>query len=66
MALFEYWNQNGFQSPIPITRQKLMAISKINGLATYHKCIRDLNEFGYIKYEPSKNPAVNSVVSLLV
>ncbi len=65
MALFQFYNLNKFQNPIRITRARVMEVAKINGLATYHKCIKDLNEFGYIRYEPSYNPAINSQVYLV-
>ena len=65
MAMFELWNQNNCQGPVSITRQKLMISSKISGVATYHKCIRDLNDYGYIRYEPSYNPSVQSRVNLI-
>ena len=64
MALFQLYNLNEFQNPIKITRAGVMRIAKIRGLATYHKCIKDLSEFGYIHYKPSCNPTVNSVVRL--
>jgi hypothetical protein len=48
MALFEVWNQNEFRNPLLVTRQKLMEGAKISGLATFHKCIKDLNEFGHV------------------
>ncbi len=41
-----------------------MEVAKISGLATYHKCIKDLHDYGYIQYEPSYNPAVSSQVYL--
>jgi hypothetical protein len=62
MALFERWNQNDFQNPVLIRRQQIMAAAKISGLATYHRCIRDLHQYGYIHYRPSCNPAVCSEV----
>ncbi len=65
MALFQLYNLNGFKNPISICRKKVMEVAKISGLATYHKCMRDLVEFGYIQYEPSYNPAINSQVRLL-
>ena len=65
MALIECWKQNNFQSPIPINRSVIMQTAKISGIATYHKCIKGLDEFGYIKYIPSYHPAVTSVVYLL-
>jgi len=65
MALFQFYNQNQFRNPVRITRSNLMYAAKINGLATYHKCIKDLADFGYIHYVPSFNPAIGSVVNLL-
>jgi len=32
-----------------------MELAKISGVATYHKTIRELHEYGYIKYQPSYN-----------
>jgi len=65
MALFQYYNLNQFNNPIQITRAGVMEAAKISGQATYHKCIKDLVEFGYIHYEPSYNPAIGSKVWLL-
>jgi len=65
MALFQFYNLNGFRNPIEITRTSVMEVAKISGLATYHKCIKDLNDFGYIQYKPSYNPAISSQVHLL-
>ena len=65
MALFQFFNLNKFRNPVNITRAALMEIAKISGLGTYHKCIKDLAEFGYIKYNPSYNPAISSQVYLL-
>jgi hypothetical protein len=65
MALFEYWQQQDFKNPVPITRAMLMDSAKISGIATYHKCIKDLHAFGYIEYLPSYNPAIRSLVNVL-
>ena len=42
-----------------------MHISKICSKATYHKCMRELNERKYIKYIPSFNPFKGSMVVLI-
>jgi hypothetical protein len=65
MALFQLYNVNGFRNPIGITRALVIDVAKISGLATYHKCIRDLHDFGYIHYIPSCDPAIKSQVYLL-
>lgn len=62
MGFFFLLSLNDFQNPISITRREMMQISKIGGYATYHKCIKDLQKFGYIKYFPSYHPAFGSLV----
>nr|WP_315154775.1 transcriptional regulator [uncultured Flavobacterium sp.] len=64
IALFQFWNVNRFKNPISITREEVMHISKICSKATYHKCMRELNEKKYIKYIPSFNPFKGSMVVL--
>lgn len=64
MAIFHIYNLNAFSNPVNVTRSRLMELAKISGLATYHKCIRELQEYGYIKYSPSFNPSVSSKVFL--
>ena len=62
MALFQQWNKNQFEEPISITREQTMGIAKINGRATYHKCMKELETYGYIRYVPSNNPFLKSIV----
>ena len=61
-ALFVQWQRNDFISPFPVTRKELMAYSRIASVATYHKCIRELDEYGYIRYYPSYHPTKGSLV----
>lgn len=56
VSLFNYWNRNGFRSPITVTRGDLMLVSKISSKGTYHKCMRELHNYGYLRYAPSYNP----------
>ena len=65
MALFQFYNLNRLSNPIQITRTAVMEVAKISGLATYHKCMKDLVEYGYIAYKPSYNPSISSQVYLL-
>ena len=64
LALFQFWNLNHFQNPISISRNEMMRLSKISALGTYHKCIKQLQDFGYIEYLPSFNPYKGSLVNL--
>ena len=64
LALFQFWNINHFQNPISISRNEMMKLSKISAFGTYHKCIKELQIFGYIEYIPSFNPYKGSLVNL--
>ncbi len=52
-ALLHYWQVHNFQNPICAFSYEIMQLAKISGSATYHKIIKDLNDFGYIEYFPS-------------
>ncbi|HOT13975.1 MAG TPA: hypothetical protein PK252_04355 [Bacteroidales bacterium] len=66
LSLFQFWNINRFQNPISICREETMKVSKICSKATYHKCMKDLHNFGYVKYMPSYNPFKGSLVHLVI
>ena len=54
-ALLQYRIDNGFENPIQAVSYEIMSIAKISSAITYHKCVKQLNEYGYIRYEPSFN-----------
>ena len=64
VSLFQFWNACRFHNPISISRNEVMKVSKICSKATYHKCIRELNDYGYLSYHPSYNPFKGSLVYL--
>lgn len=64
VSLFQFWNASRFKNPISISRGELMRVSKISAKAMYHKCMKELNDFGYLKYKPSYNPFKGSLVYL--
>jgi hypothetical protein len=61
-ALFVQWQQGSFKSPFSVNRKTLMAFSRIASIATYHKCMKELDEYGYIIYQPSYHPKLGSQV----
>jgi hypothetical protein len=63
MALFQCWHINDFQNPVRVTRKQIMRIAKVRR-TTYHKCMNDLQAFGYIEYMPSYHPVLGSAVCL--
>lgn len=50
MAMFQSWNYNRFQNPFPIQREYMMQLCKIGSKNTYHRCVKDLHQAGYIFY----------------
>ena len=64
VALFRVWNSNRFAEVFYIYRDEVMLFSKIGSKTTYHRCIRDLSNWNYIMYLPSKNPYKGSQIKL--
>lgn len=63
-ALFHIWNSVHFRDEINIRREELMSLSKIGSANTYTKCLKQLNDWKYIKYTPSKSRFVSSKVHM--
>ena len=61
-ALFASWQKAAYTNPFGINRKQLMVYSKIASIATYHKCMKDLHDLGYIRYQPSFSPRAESLV----
>ncbi|MBN8879880.1 MAG: hypothetical protein J0I32_20215 [Sphingobacteriales bacterium] len=53
MALFHFWKGKNYISPIGLFASEVMKVAKISSNATYHRLIKELHDYGYIKYEPS-------------
>jgi hypothetical protein len=64
MALFFRWHANAYNNPISITRREIMKLAHIGSIATYHKCIKELQLFGFIEYFPSYDPSLGSQINL--
>ncbi|MFH6967249.1 hypothetical protein [Flavobacterium sp. FlaQc-28] len=52
-ALLQYRVAKGFVNPIQVYRYEITPLAKILSAYTYHKCIQELSNYGYIKYERS-------------
>ncbi|OJV19765.1 MAG: hypothetical protein BGO21_22150 [Dyadobacter sp. 50-39] len=59
-ALLEYWKRKGCPSPLQIFSHELIKLAKLSSRDTYFKYIRELSEYGYIRYERSFNRNVRS------
>lgn len=65
-AALQLWHNNGSKNPVPVSRRKILEVSHIRNIVTYHKCLRELEQFGYIRYEPSYHPHKGSMMHLLL
>jgi len=64
-ALCNGWIASQFQQPYRVSRKGLMQASRIRSKATYHKVIKDLQSYGYLKYYPSYHPKNASQVIII-
>lgn len=63
-AILSLGYRQGERQKIKVSRSKLMQLSHINTLPTYHKYFKQLQHFGYIKYSPSYHPSYKSEVEI--
>lgn len=65
MALFQFWNINRFPKTFFLNREEVMQLSKIGSKVTYHRCLKQLDDWKYIQYMPSHNPFKGSEIRML-
>ncbi|MES1226510.1 MAG: hypothetical protein ABUT20_64135 [Bacteroidota bacterium] len=63
VSLWKKWKDSGTDQPLSFFRQDIINLCKISGGNTYHKVLRQLHEYGYVKYVPSYNHFLGSMVS---
>jgi hypothetical protein len=64
MAIFLKWRADLSKNPVSIKRREIMKVAHIGSVATYHKCLKELTEFGYLDYVPSYHPSFGSQIYL--
>ena len=53
-ALVQYSADRGFVNPYRAYSYEIMKIAKVSALRTYCRCMQQLDEYGYLRYEASK------------
>lgn len=66
MALFQEWNSSRFADQFYVNRRDLMLASKIGSKSTYHRCVTELDTWGYLSYFPSNNPFKGSKIKMSI
>ena len=63
ITLLYFIHDGPLNNTLHIYRNKIMQTARMSR-RTYNKCMRELVDYGYLKYEPSSNPARGSKVIL--
>jgi len=66
LAFFQKWNREFFKKTITINREWIMEKAKFKSKTTYHNYLKDLNDWGYLRYYPSYHPARGSKVQMAI
>lgn len=64
-AILSLGYRQGKRRRVKVNRSRIMELSHINTLPTYHKYFKELQNLGYISYTPSYHPGGRSEVKLL-
>lgn len=66
IAFFQKWNREFFKMTITINREWIMEKAKFKSKTTYHNYLKNLNDWGYLKYYPSYHPARGSKIKMCI
>lgn len=64
VALLKFWVVKGFSNPLKAYRYEIMHTAKISSPYTYHKCVKELSDYGYITYAPTRKRNQRSIIYL--
>ena len=62
MAIIQCWELNSFKTPVCVFSHELMRLAKISSTRTYYRSIQELDEYGYLRYEPTFNRLTGSLI----
>lgn len=64
LAMLQLWKEQKRCNPFQVSRRKIMKLSGIKSIVTYHICISELKDRGFVEYKPSYHPRLGSRVRL--
>lgn len=65
VVLWKKWRDSGAEGPLSFFRSDIEAQCKM-GMKRYHSALRELHEYGYIKYEPSNSKKRRNLVYFIM
>jgi len=70
MSLYAFllllWQKSDYSPELKVSRRQLMSGAHFGSITTYHKCISELKELGYIQYFPSYDVYQCSIIKLIL
>ncbi|PZX51499.1 hypothetical protein LV84_03656 [Algoriphagus ratkowskyi] len=64
LAMLQLWKEQKRCNPFQVSRRRIMKLSGIKSIVTYHTCICELRNRGFVEYKPSYHPKLGSQVRL--
>lgn len=64
MAFVLLCHKNDLANSFPVSRKQIMELANVHSIVTYHKCIAQLQVYGYIHYKPSYSYYERSTIYL--
>ncbi|WP_439490252.1 hypothetical protein [Algoriphagus sp.] len=64
VAMLQLWKEQKYSNPFHVSRRKIMKLSGIKSIVTYHTCISELKDREIVEYRPSYHPRLGSRVKL--
>jgi hypothetical protein len=65
LAILHFYHVQKSRNPVRVFSRELRKQAKISSIRNYYSCMKDLREFGYIKYIPSFSPHEASEIYLV-
>ena len=64
-ALLQCWAAQQYRKPLMVFSHQVIGLAKLSSRDTYFRYVRQLSEYGYIRYEPSFNRKQPSTIHLI-
>jgi hypothetical protein len=62
VAILFWWKQREYKNPVQVFSKDLKPLARIFSSSTFHRTLKELHAFGYIRYEPSNDPYRGSLI----
>jgi hypothetical protein len=64
LALLHQWRASRFSASFPLIREAVLPVSRIGSNHTFYRCLKDLNNWGYLTYAQSRSSKQPSSIAI--